>query len=62
MGLRLRLLREQKGVSGRGLAELAGIGFSTVHRIETGKRKARVETIERLAKALEVSVRDLIEK
>jgi len=56
------LLREKKGLSVRGLAEVAGIGFSTVHRIETRQRKARVETLERLAKALGVSVRDLIEK
>ncbi len=62
MGLRLRLLREKRGLSVRALADLAGIGFSTVHRIETGKKKPRLETLEKLAKALGVSVRDLIEK
>lgn len=36
--------------------------FSTIHRIEQGNESPRYATLERLAKALGVSVRDLIEK
>ncbi len=62
MGLLLRQLREKKGVSLRGLAEKAGISFTTLYRIETGKTEPRFGTLEKLAKALGVSTRDLIEK
>ncbi len=62
MGIRLRQLREHKRLSVRDLAKLAGIEFSTVHRIEVGTVTPRFDTLEKLAKALGVSVRDLIEK
>ncbi len=60
MGLRLRALREKRGLSVRGLAKMAGVQFSTVHRIETGKMSPRLVTLTKLAKALGVSVSDLV--
>ena len=62
MGLLLRQLRERKGISLRTLAEKAGISFTTIHRIERGDETPRFATLEKLAEALGVSVRDLIEK
>jgi transcriptional regulator with XRE-family HTH domain len=62
MGLRLKQVREKKGVSLRGLAAEAGVSFTTIHRIEKGEETPRFATLEKLAKALGVSVRDLIEK
>ena len=62
MGLRIRQLRERQGLSLRGLAEKAGVDFTTLNRIELGKAAPRFSTLEKLAKALRVSVRDLIEK
>jgi transcriptional regulator with XRE-family HTH domain len=62
MGLLLRQLREKKGVSLRGLADKAGISFTTLYRIEAGKTEPRFGTLEKIAKALGVSTRDLIEK
>ncbi len=62
MRLRLRHLREAKGMSLRTLADKAGVAFAAINRIELGKTTPRLETLERLAKALGVSVRDLIEK
>jgi transcriptional regulator with XRE-family HTH domain len=38
------------------------VDFSTIHRIERGDESPRFTTLEKLAKALGVSVRDLIEK
>lgn len=61
MGLRLKQVREEKGYSIRALAERCGIGFATVYRIEAGRTTPRFATLERLAKALGVSVKDLIE-
>ena len=62
MGLRIRQLREKRGLSLRGLAEKAGMDFTTLNRIELGKATPRFDTLEKLAKALGVSVRELIEK
>jgi transcriptional regulator with XRE-family HTH domain len=61
MGLRLRQLREKKGLSVRALAEKAGVDWSAINRIELGKTKPRLDTLERLAKALGVGLRDLLE-
>ncbi len=62
MGLRLPAVRKKKGLSLRQLAEKSGVAFGAINRIELGKTTPRLETLERLAKALGVSVRDLIEK
>jgi transcriptional regulator with XRE-family HTH domain len=62
MGIRLRELRERASLSLRDLAKKAGMEFSTIHRIEQGGESPRFATLEKLAKALGVSVRDLIEK
>lgn len=62
MGLRIRQLREEARLSLRDLAKAAGVDFSTIHRIEVGTEEPRLGTLGKLAKALGVSIRDLIEK
>lgn len=44
----------------RVLADKSGVAFAAINRIELGKTTPRLETLERLAKALRVGVRDLI--
>lgn len=61
MGLRLRQLREKKGLSVRGLAEKAGVDWTAINRIELGKVNPHLDTLEKLAKALGVGLRDLME-
>jgi len=61
MGLRLRRLREQQGLSVRGLASKARVDWSAINRIELGKVNPRLNTLEKLAKALGVGLRDLME-
>jgi len=56
--LRLREWRERRGYSVRGLAERAGVAFGTVHRIETGQMSPTVAMLVKLAKALDIDVRD----
>lgn len=58
MDLRLRKWRTKRGLSLRQLAELAGVSFVTLYRIEAGKISPTVAMLERLAKALGISVRD----
>lgn len=58
MPVLLRHWRERRGYSVRGLADRAGVGFVTVSRIENGRMSPTVEMLEKLAKALDIDVRD----
>jgi transcriptional regulator with XRE-family HTH domain len=57
---RLRSLREARGWSLDELARRAHIGPSTISRIETGNRRVALDQLVALARALEVSVDDLL--
>ena len=57
---RVKVWREHRGLSARGLAEMADIAPAFLSQIETGKRSGTIETIQRLALALRLSVEDLI--
>lgn len=57
MRVLLRHWREQRGYSVRELAKLAGVGFVTVSRIENGHMSPTVTMLEKLAKALGISLR-----
>lgn len=58
MPILLRHWREQRGYSVRELAKRAGVGFVTVSRIENGHMSPTVDMLEKLAKALGITVRD----
>lgn len=57
VGENIRRLRIKAGLSARQLAEKAGL--STVAMIECGHRPGRMDTLERIAKALGVPMGDL---
>ena len=59
MGLLLRTLREQLKLSLRGLGERSGVSYVTIAKIEAGTMSPTVSTLEKLAAALGVNVRDL---
>ena len=54
----LRRWREKRGYSMRELARRARVGFVTVSRIENGHISPTVAMLEKLAKALEIDVRE----
>ncbi|MBI2525275.1 MAG: helix-turn-helix transcriptional regulator [Candidatus Rokubacteria bacterium] len=58
MSLLLRHWRERRGYSVRELAQRAGVGHVTVVRIENHHLSPTVRMLEKLAKALEITVRD----
>lgn len=60
--LRIRQLRERKGVSLRELARRSGLGVATLSRIESGEANPRLSTLRQLADVLEVSVTELFVK
>ena len=57
---RLRSLRHTRGWTLDDLAERAHIGASTISRIETGQRRLAVDQLVTLARALGVTVDDLL--
>ena len=57
----VKKLREAKGLSLEKLARLADVANNTLIKMETGENKnPTLETLKKVAKALEVSVDDLI--
>lgn len=61
LGQNIKRIRELKGISAYKLAKLADIGNSTVSQIESGKRQTlNGSTIEKIAKALNVDVNQLV--
>jgi transcriptional regulator with XRE-family HTH domain len=59
VGHEIKKLREERGWSQAKLAVEAGMSVSGVSMIENGKRNLSTATLEKLASALEVEVRDL---
>jgi transcriptional regulator with XRE-family HTH domain len=59
---RLAELRERRALTLRELAGISGVAADTINQIELGHRKARPSTLRKLAKALEVEVRELFEE
>jgi transcriptional regulator with XRE-family HTH domain len=59
-GQRLREIRSSKGMSQEQLAHAAGLHRTHVSLIECNRRSVRLETLERLAKALDVQPAQLL--
>lgn len=56
VGLHLRRLRLERGLSIRALAELSGLNVNTLSLIENGRTSPSVSTLQQLATALEVPI------
>lgn len=56
----LRRIREAKGYSLRGLADKVGMSYVALFRLESGITDPRLGTLRKVAKALNVTVADLI--
>lgn len=61
LALRVKELRNQKGMSQEFLAEESGLSLRTIQRIEKGESNPTGESLKRLANALNVSADDLID-
>lgn len=60
VGEKIRSVRKEKGLSQKELAEKLGVSQSNYSQYEVCKRNAKIETLERIADALEVPVGRLI--
>jgi transcriptional regulator with XRE-family HTH domain len=59
-GDRLRRLRAQNALTLRALAEISGVSYDTINKLELGRRPAHASTIRKLAHALGVEPSELM--
>jgi transcriptional regulator with XRE-family HTH domain len=52
LGLELRRIREERGLTVEGLAEKSGVSVTTIRGVERGAQEARGDTVAKLAKPL----------
>lgn len=56
IGRRIAELRAQMGISQAKLAELSGVGYSHIARIETGRYSVGIDTLAKIGDALNVEL------
>lgn len=59
MGLNLKIARIKKGLTQEELCKLVGIGRTTLSKLEQGKTKPKMDTMEKLSIALETPILEL---
>ena len=62
IGQRIRNYRTQKGLSQEKLAELAGCHPSYIGQLERGEKNATLESVEKIASAMDISLSELFDK
>ena len=62
IGVRIRELRSQKGISQQRLAELLDVSRPTISQMENGERKISAEELDCLAKIFNISVDSLLKR
>lgn len=60
-GHNLQKIRLSKNLSQEALADIAGIAYTSINKIENGEINTTIGTVFALAKALEVSPKELFE-
>lgn len=61
IGENLKIIRKVKGLTQDKLSELTKISITSIQRYESGKRQPTVESVNKIAAALEVSVFELLD-
>jgi transcriptional regulator with XRE-family HTH domain len=59
-GEKIKLLRGKQGITQAVLAKRAGLTLAYIGRLETGHYDPQLSTLKRLAKALRVSIAELV--
>ncbi len=62
IGQRIRNYRTQKGLSQEQLAELAGCHSTYIGQLERGEKNATLESVEKIASAMDISLSELFDK
>jgi len=59
IGLNITIIRERQGLTQEKLAELAGLHRAYIGQIERGEKNIGLKNLEKIAKALDVSIKEL---
>ena len=62
IGQRIRNYRTQKGLSQEKLDELAGCHPTYIGQLERGEKNATLESVEKIASAMDISLSELFDK
>jgi DNA-binding XRE family transcriptional regulator len=62
IALKLRSLRERRGLTQKEAAQLADVSELTVYRLETGKQTPYMPTVTKIARAYGVPLEELLEE
>ena len=62
IGQRVRATREKRGWTQQDLADRSGIARANISRLEAGKHAPKLDTLRRLAQALDLKVSDLLKE
>ena len=62
IGQRIRNYRTQKGLSQEKLAELAGCHPTYIGQLERGEKNVTLESVEKIASAMDISLSELFDK
>ena len=60
VGFNIRRIREERGFSQEKLAALADLHIAYVGQIERGEKNIGLKNLEKIAKALNVKIKDLL--
>ena len=60
IALKLRVLREERGLTQKEAAELAGVSRLTLYRLESGKQAPYMPTVTKIARAYGVPLEELV--
>jgi len=58
--IKLREIREAKGLSREQLSRLSNVSANMIYHIETGRKNPTINTLVKLAKALNVPISELV--
>jgi len=61
IGIRIKLLRESKGVSQQDLAAICNFEKGNMSRLEAGRTNPTISTLYKISQALEVKITDLLD-
>jgi DNA-binding XRE family transcriptional regulator len=62
IAMKLRILREERGLTHKEAAKLANVSHWTLMRLESGERAPYMPTVTKIARAYGVSVEELVEE
>ena len=60
LGKRIKRLRRKVGLTQEQLAEKVNVSTTHIGLVETGKRRVSLKTLQKIASALEVKVKELL--